>query len=152
MRSLKSRRRAWPLGLIVVGIIYATASQATAQQVPPTLSDYDVLHAGLIITDDLTNAPTRRLAIGGISGDQAVVVAKQVVEIESPVRVLGGFASQFSGGESRSVFVVVVGGGTFPFSGPAEDAVDRVGRTGRVTGIIVDAVTGEFLRGFIHAG
>jgi hypothetical protein len=63
--------------------------------------------------------------------------------------VLLGEASQFAEEAPRPVLIVVASGGTFQFDGPPDGPVSGIQRTARVTGIIIDASTGEFLRGFM---
>ena len=64
-------------------------------------------------------------------------------------RVYSGLAAQHFGEGRREVLVVVIDGGTMPFGGPVgEELTDRAAR---VTGLIIDAKTGEFLRGFMFS-
>ena len=88
---------------------------------------------------------------GGISAVEALGVADEAIGIEGrPTQSYRARAAQFFDDRLRTVFVVVVAGGTMPFDGPVSGPLTGRMRVAPVTGVIIDAETGEFLRGLMH--
>jgi hypothetical protein len=58
-------------------------------------------------------------------------------------------ASKLADDPQRDVFVVVTPGGEIPFDGPIGESTTK---TARVTGVVIDAKTGEFMWGFMRSG
>lgn len=95
------------------------------------------------VTDSAATLPANQLA----SIDRSKEVAAAFVGDLSAARVLMARASVFADEKPRDVVVILVPGGTFPFDGPPGAEAPS---TARFTGIVIDAATGEFLRGFMR--
>jgi hypothetical protein len=81
-----------------------------------------------------------------VSRDQAIAAAEaQLGSLDQSVQVLRGRASKYMDDEIREVWIVVVDGGVSPFGGPPGAEPVRYD----LTGVIIDAKSGEFLRGFM---
>jgi hypothetical protein len=144
-------RRRWAVLLAVPAIlIVATASAASVPR-PPVLTLDDALNASLEDVRDVTASPTTRMQASGITAAEAVGLAnREWPATDQVATVLTARAAQFPGEAMRPVFVVVRSGGVFPFDGPPDGPVSGERRIARVTGLLIDAETGEFLRGFLH--
>ncbi len=148
MRKL-DRRTAFLLVPVALLFFVVTAEAGSAG--PPVLTEYDVEHAGLTNLADVTDNPSGRAVASGITVAEAIRIAREFGGIpDVPARVVRAEGAQFAEEAARPVYVVIVAGGTFPFDGPMDGPVSGKVRTARLTGILINATTGEFLRGFMH--
>jgi phage shock protein PspC (stress-responsive transcriptional regulator) len=118
-------------------------ASATSSQVP-------LLTAGELEYLRISSPPASSLLEqdSWVSNEQAVATARDIVG-DLPIEgVVTGIAAQYedSSDYARPVFVVVFAGGQVPIDAPDEAGGPVVAR---LTGIVVDASTGEFLRGFM---
>lgn len=140
------------LGASVLALSVTTALGA-GSTAAPSLTAYDFLHGGLVNPAEVAQKEpgfdSTRLLVGGVTVSQAVEAARtEGGPPSAAARLYSAKAARFSGEPMRDVYVVVFAGGTFPFDGP--EGVTATDRSARITAFIVDATTGEFLRGFMH--
>ena len=135
--------------LLVLGIVgLASTAHGAQSQSRPQLSPFAIARAEITVVGDVTELQDSSIMSGGISAADAVRAARGQVSLGSgPITVLRGEAAQFVDSEVKPVFIVVAAGGAIPFDGPP--GTDVLRQPVRVTGVIVDAATGEFLRGFM---
>ena len=136
--------------LAVVG--FGSSALGADSAAPPELTQFDIARADITVEGDVTNLADSAIVAGGVTPAEAVLTARSQVDLGvGPITVLRGEASQFAEEEPRPVLIVVAAGGTFPLDGPPDGPVSGTQRSARITGIIVDAATGEFLRGFMFS-
>jgi len=96
---------------------------------------------------DVTSAGATTPSGAAISVNRAIALA-QAQFSATPRAVYLATGTQYPNSPERMVFVVIFDGGISPFDGPPE--ADASPTHYRVTGVILDATTGEFLRGFMQ--
>ena len=95
---------------------------------------------------DVTTTPDTALPAVAVSRTQAISVA--AVEVGQPgaqVRVLRGSTPPLPGQPNRPAWIILFDGAVAPFDGPPGAPTPSF----RVTGVIVDAQSGDFLSGFM---
>lgn len=136
--------------VIIMTIVLAVAGHAAGEPLSPPLNSYDIERAALF---DVSRVEAGSADFGSTSMtvERAISVADAEIGLGARVPfVYRGEAARFVDEPLRPVFVVTVHGGVVPNTGPVGEA--REPRTVRITGIIVDAESGEFMRGFMHNG
>ena len=153
--NLRGRTALATLAVVVAGLVLCAAATAvTAGEPEFGLNAYDIEYAGLSEVAPVAADDTRALrGDGGVSPADAVAIASDLAPID-PVtaRTYEATAARYIGGDERPVIVVVAPGGSIPLSGPVGSEFADSMVPARITGIILDAETGEFLRGFMHNG
>jgi hypothetical protein len=98
---------------------------------------------------EVTESTAGALVAEPISRDQAVAAAQaELGTADANVRVFLGQAPLYPGQANRAVWIVLFMGGTSPLDGPS-GAPEPAASFGE-TGVLIDATTGEFLRGFMQ--
>lgn len=136
------------LVLALLATLAGAGLVAAQEPGPPDLTAYDALNSRVTDLADVTDEQSTALRSSDLSVGDAIQAARAVGAPERAARVFRGKASQYMDSATRDVYLVLVSGGTFPFDGPV--GVEPPDRNARVTGYIIDAATGEFLRGFMH--
>jgi hypothetical protein len=131
------------VGLVPVAVLSAGSNTAQLTDLTPIVPRF----AELAELDASSDQPISALAVSPI--DARTAATSILGEAASNGRVYSGLAAQYFGESPRDVLVVVVTGGTVPFGGPAGEGFTD--GAARVTGVITDAETGEFLRGFMFS-
>jgi hypothetical protein len=98
---------------------------------------------------DVTNLPSGQMRPAATSRESALAIAQAFVDDSSArFRIYRATSRQFAHSEDRDVWVVVFEGGTPFFDGP--DRPNASPSVVKLTGLIIDAQTGDLLRGFME--
>jgi hypothetical protein len=126
------------------------AAASLASGASATLSGDDLHRFGIVTAVEVTattDATTSSATASLISGSQARMVASTEIAIGANSRIYRGTATRTTNGPAQPVWIVTVPGGTLPFDGPVgAPAVAHA----RLTGVIIDATSGEVWSGFMH--
>jgi hypothetical protein len=126
----------------------ATAVAAAASPEPDLRPDF-ILELMKEPTD-VTNLAADRLAPSRTSREDALQRAREVFSNPNArYRIFRAASRKYVTSIDRDVWVVVFEGGNPFFGGPGRSSVEPP--VVKLTGIIIDAETGEFLRGFMEA-
>ncbi len=141
---LRLRRWAGLTAVAGVGLLLATVIATRGATPGPvvTAADAELVQVELTAQRDS----------GAIDSTRAVAAARDFLPVmrDRATTVLTGRASAYPGGETRDVWVVVVDGGRPPSLGPVgNDGSTATSGASRLTGVLVDQLTGEVLRGFV---
>ena len=132
----------------LVGLAFVGLGPA-ATAAPPTLTAADLASFHISDPVDVTVLADKDLPTAAFSRAKAIAAARAEVGEKLPQTVvLHARAPRFLDEPDRSVWVVLFAGGVVPFDGP--DGGAGVSSNGRITGVIIDDTTGEFLSGFIR--
>lgn len=136
--------------VVLLGVADSIATGAMSPSTSRMLSTEELTQFRLVDARDVTTASiTEQLGVGR---EEAEAKARDEIGSVTAVgdaipRVLRARASRFVLEPAREVWVVIFSGGTSPFDGPpgAPELPPY-----EVTGVIIDAETGEFIRGFMN--
>lgn len=117
----------------------AVAPMLTTEELG-TLKITDATDVTLVSDSALAPAPVTR-------ADAIATAAREIGGVAGEVRVIRAMAPRYFDDAPRDVWVILYPGGTPPFDGPS--GFSGAPKQARVTGVIVDAQTGEVLRGFM---
>jgi hypothetical protein len=133
------------------GVTEAASAPSQEPWAPPSavLSNNDMTDFGIVSASDVTR---QNLAAGAkpgwlLSEADALSAAKQEIDVSGESRVYQAVVIPAPGKPAQQAWIVTTPGGVPPFDGPA-GAPPVAGA--RLTGVVLDATTGEFLRGFMH--
>jgi hypothetical protein len=137
------------LALIGIGLSLAVVTTVSGASQPPALAPADLPNLGITSASDVTDALAGDVQQTPVDRAGAIAAAEDEVGKTDPnVRVLQGRALVSPKEPDRQVWIVLFAGGVSPFDGPAGGNMGPI--TFSVTGVIIDAQTGEFIRGFMH--
>jgi hypothetical protein len=113
------------------------------------LSSDDMTDFAIVSATDVTR---QNLAAGAkpgwaLSEADALSAAKQEIDVTAGSLVYQAVIVPFPGKPALQAWIVTTPGGVLPFDGP--EGAPPVALA-RLTGVILDATTGEFIRGFMH--
>jgi hypothetical protein len=98
---------------------------------------------------DVTNAPSDQMLPSTISRDTALGTAQTFLGTSGvPFKIFRARSRRFMASEERDVWLVVFQGGSAFFGGP--DRPGTMPEVIKLTGLIIDAQTGDILRGFME--
>jgi hypothetical protein len=132
----------------------ADSSEARRSSVPwatpsAILTSDELPLLGITTATDVTGKSSAALANGQwpLSLDGALKAAAVVSEVTSASHAYQALASVSPSSAPVPVWIVTTPGGIAPFDGPPDGPVVAAPR---LSGVILDATTGEYLRGFMH--
>jgi hypothetical protein len=151
---MKTHKIAWlVVGLAGMAVFGGAANVLASPALPPALTTADLARFHITSAVDVTSvADTQISAAAGavapaISRADALAVAQdEAGSKDGNVRVLLAQAPLYPNQPDQPTWVFLFNGGVSPFDGP--DGAPPV--TFSETGVLVDATTGEFMRGFMH--
>lgn len=100
---------------------------------------------------DVTSVASDQIMPAATSREAALGTAQMIFDKpNASYRIYRAISRKFVTSEDRDVWVVVFEGGNPLFAGP--ERPNAAPSVVRLTGLIIDAQTGEFLRGFMEGG
>jgi hypothetical protein len=127
----------------------AAAQPGTASTGNATLTAEDMNAFGIKTVTDVTSGAESAQAANAataINRAQAIAIAATEIDLGTGYRVYRGTASRSPNGAPQPAWIVTTRGGTPPFDGPTGAQMSAPA----LTGVIVDAATGEIWSGFMH--
>jgi hypothetical protein len=119
------------------------------------LSASDIRNARLDTVTEIRDPSVRLLSVGVTAADALEAAANAVGRKPEEGRAYSAIAAKYFDDDARSVYVIVFSGGLMPVTRPASEndiqTESLSQRIARITGVVIDAGTGEFLRGFMYA-
>lgn len=145
-RSALAAVGACTIALLLI-IAAGSASALAGPGAPPPLTSAELDRYWITSATDVTSSEPAASQAAAISKEKAIGLAQdEIGTTDDNVRVLFGQAAQYPGQTESAVWIVLFNGGVAPFDGP--DGAPPVTYT--VTGVLIDATTGDFLRGFMQ--
>lgn len=141
-------KRVLALAAALLSLVAATpgiSAVGAPDTLRPSLTGEELVAVRLQDVIDVTSQ-SRISSAGGVESRIAASVVDVLGPETSEWTWLAATASQFVDDRPRAVVVVLVRGGLVPFDGPAGRDYDP---SASVAGMVFDAETGEFLRGFM---
>lgn len=134
--------------VIPVALFVGAAAVAVAAAPEPDLTPNFPL-ARITRPLDVTSLAADRIAPASTTREVALERARDVVDMpDARFRVFRAVSRKYENSADRDVWVIVFEGGRAVFGGPRRAVVEEP--VVKLTGIIIDANTGEFLRGFME--
>ena len=132
-------------GTFLAGVLVLVISTGASH--PAVMTATDMTRFGVSSYTDMTDAAAASMPSLPVTRETAVVLAAEYLGNTEPnVRVLLARAPLVRGQADRDVWIVIFPGGTAPMDGPA----GATPPTYTTTSVMFDAVTGEFVRGYMH--
>lgn len=139
------------LAMVGSGLLCVAATAAATPEFG--LNAYDIAHADLNVVVEVAEGDMQALGSGGLSRADAIGIASDFAPIDpGAARTYRAIAAQYFDRNTQAVIVVITPGGTIPLDGPVDGPYAGKSIPARITGVILDAKTGAFLRGFMHNG
>lgn len=135
------------IAVMALGSIFTVAVAGPLDADVPMLTDDEFEVLGIQDAVEVTPG-SGAFPAARVRTEVAVAVAYDELGVKGEkVRILHALTPRYVGEEPRTVWVVLFSGGQSPFGGPGRGSEPT---QYRLTGIIVEDQTGEFLGGFMH--